>query len=95
MGDPVRRQRIVDQVRRGETLGSDVSMLKIVGTENYQKISQLLVETAGSAGGLVGDVDIDGESFDWLTSYYNARPATIYGGSNEVQRNIVAQTILG
>lgn len=88
-------ERFVDQVRRGETLGADVSMLKIVGTENYQKISQLLVEAAGSAGGLVGDVDIAGESFDWLTSYYNARPATIYGGSNEIQRNILASQVLG
>ena len=32
---------------------------------------------------------------DALTTFYNARPATIYGGSNEVQRNIVAQTVLG
>lgn len=88
-------ERFVDQVRRGETLGSDVSMLKIMGTENYQKISQLLVETAGSAGGLVGDVDMAGESFDWLTSYYNARPATIYGGSNEIQRNILSSQVLG
>jgi alkylation response protein AidB-like acyl-CoA dehydrogenase len=88
-------ERFVDQVRRGETLGSDVSMLKIMGTENYQKISQLLVETAGSAGGLVGDVDMAGDSFDWLTSYYNARPATIYGGSNEIQRNILSSQVLG
>lgn len=87
--------RFIDQVRRGEKLGADVSMLKIIGTENYQNISQLLVETAGSAGGLVGDVDLGGESFDWLTSYYNARPATIYGGSNEIQRNILASQVLG
>jgi alkylation response protein AidB-like acyl-CoA dehydrogenase len=87
--------RFVDQVRRGEKLGSDVSMLKIIGTENYQKISQLMLETAGAAGGLVGDVDIGGESFDWTTSYYNSRPATIYGGSNEIQRNILASQVLG
>ncbi len=88
-------ERFVDQVRRGQTLGSDVSMLKIIGTENFQKISQLLVETAGSAGGLVGDVALGGETFDWLTSYYNARPATIYGGSNEIQRNILSSQVLG
>jgi len=29
-----------------------------------------------------------------LTTFYNARPATIYGGSNEVQRNILAASVL-
>jgi alkylation response protein AidB-like acyl-CoA dehydrogenase len=88
-------QRFADQVRRGQTLGADVSMLKIIGTENYQRIAQLMLEAAGSAAGLVGDVELDGDSFDWLTSYYNARPATIYGGSNEIQRNILAGQVLG
>jgi alkylation response protein AidB-like acyl-CoA dehydrogenase len=31
---------------------------------------------------------------DALTSFYNARPATIYGGSNEIQRNILAANVL-
>ncbi|MEW6169031.1 MAG: acyl-CoA dehydrogenase family protein [Pseudomonadota bacterium] len=88
-------ERFADQVRRGETLGPDVSMLKIIGTENYQRIAQLMVEAAGCAGGLVGDVELDGERFDWLTSYYNSRPATIYGGANEIQRNILATQVLG
>ena len=88
-------ERFADQVRRGETLGPDVSMLKIIGTENYQRIAQLMVEAAGCAGGLVGDVELDGQTFDWLTSYYNSRPATIYGGSNEIQRNILATQVLG
>ncbi|MDT0496173.1 acyl-CoA dehydrogenase family protein [Algiphilus sp. W345] len=88
-------ERFADQVRRGETLGPDVSMLKIIGTENYQRIAQLMLEAAGSAAGLVGDVELDGESFDWLTSYYNSRPATIYGGANEIQRNILATQLLG
>ncbi|MGQ0502010.1 MAG: acyl-CoA dehydrogenase family protein [Panacagrimonas sp.] len=88
-------QRFADQVRRGETLGADVSLLKIAGTENYQRIGQFVLETAGSAGGLSGDVELEGEAFDWFTSYYNARPATIYGGSNEIQRNILASQVLG
>jgi alkylation response protein AidB-like acyl-CoA dehydrogenase len=88
-------QRFADQVRRGETLGPDVSILKIVGTENYQRIAQFVLEAAGSAGGLVGDVELAGEEFDWFTSYYNSRPATIYGGANEIQRNILASQVLG
>lgn len=87
--------RFVDQVRRGETLGADVSMLKLVGSETYQKISQLMVEMAGSAGGLVDDVELGGASYDWLTNYYSARPSTIYGGASEIQRNVLASLVLG
>lgn len=87
--------RFVEQVRRGETLGADVSMLKIIGTETYQRISQLMVEAAGSAGGLKDDVELAGGSFDWLSNYYSARPSTIYGGANEIQRNVLAAQVLG
>ena len=87
--------RFVEQVRRGEKLGADVSMLKIIGTENYQKISQLMLETAGAAAGMVGDVEMGSDQYDWLTSYYHSRPATIYGGSNEIQRNILSSQVLG
>ncbi|MFZ3209163.1 MAG: acyl-CoA dehydrogenase family protein [Geobacteraceae bacterium] len=87
--------RFVDQAKRGEKLGPDVSMLKIWGTETFSRLSNLLMEMAGSAGAIVGDVEINGASFDVLTSFYNACPATIYGGSNEVQRNILAINVLG
>ena len=86
--------RFVDQVKRGEKLGPDVSMLKIWATETVSRLSNLLMEMAGSAGAIVGDVEMNGASFDVLTSFYNACPATIYGGSNEVQRNILAINVL-
>jgi alkylation response protein AidB-like acyl-CoA dehydrogenase len=86
--------RFVDQVKRGEKLGPDVSMLKIWATETFSRLSNLLMEMAGSAGAIVGDVEMNGASFDVLTSFYNACPATIYGGSNEVQRNILAINVL-
>lgn len=86
--------RFVDQVKRGEKLGPDVSMLKIWATETYSRLANLLVEVAGSSGGVVGDIDLGGDTMDVLTSFYNARPATIYGGSNEIQRNILASSVL-
>ena len=70
-------------------------MLKIIGTENYQRIAEFLLELAGSAGGMPGDVELEGADFDWFCSYYNSRPATIYGGTNEIQRNILATQVLG
>ena len=86
--------RFVDQVKRGETLGPDVSMLKVFATETYSRLANLLVEIAGASGGMPGDIEAEGGSIDVLTTFYNARPATIYGGSNEIQRNILASTVL-
>jgi len=79
---------------RGETLGADVSMLKIWSTETFQRIADLGIETAGAAAGLVGDVEFGGEEVNILGSWYKARPATVYGGSNEIQRNIIARNVL-
>ncbi len=81
-------------VKRGETLGPDVSMLKIWGTETYAALSELALEAAGNAGGargLIGDAE---HGVDVINLFYNARPATIYGGSNEIQRNIIAKGVL-
>jgi alkylation response protein AidB-like acyl-CoA dehydrogenase len=86
--------RFVDQVKRGETLGPDVSMLKIFATETYSRLANLLVEIAGASGATPGDIDVEGGHIDVLTTFYNARPATIYGGSNEIQRNILATSVL-
>ena len=86
--------RFVDQVKRGETLGPDVSMLKVFATETYSRLANLLVEIAGASGGMPGDIEVEGGSIDVLTTFYNARPATIYGGSNEIQRNILASSVL-
>ena len=86
--------RFVDQVKRGETLGPDVSMLKVFATETYSRLANLLVEIAGASGGMPGDIEAEGGSIDVLTTFYNARPATIYGGSNEIQRNILATSVL-
>jgi alkylation response protein AidB-like acyl-CoA dehydrogenase len=86
--------RYVDQVRRGETLGPDVSILKIWSMELYQRISELLVESADEKGAFEGDVDFDDDTVDVLSPFYMSRPGTIYGGSNEIQRNIVAKDVL-
>jgi len=87
--------RYVDQVRRGEPLGPDVSILKIWAMELYQRISELLLEAADEKGAMAGDVDFDGEEdMDILAPFYMSRPGTIYGGSNEIQRNIVSKDVL-
>jgi alkylation response protein AidB-like acyl-CoA dehydrogenase len=82
-------------VARGEPLGQDVSMLKVVATELFQRIADVIVETAGPLGSVKGPVAIGNVSVDVLAPFYKARPTTIYGGSNEIQRNILAKQVLG
>ena len=87
--------RFADQLKRGETLGADVSMLKIWVTECFQRITELMIEAAGPDGGSLGPLHVGNVSVDVLASFYKARPTTIYGGSNEIQRNILSKTVLG
>lgn len=81
------------------------SILKIKGVELRQAASELLMQVAGPLAApacdefeeLVGDAAAAG--FDWSTTvaptYYVLRAASIYGGSNEVQKNIIAKAVLG
>jgi alkylation response protein AidB-like acyl-CoA dehydrogenase len=85
--------RYVDIVRRGEHLGPDVSMLKVWQTELFQRITDLMLEVAGENAGLLEPMEGNRE-FAPGSLYLQARPATIYGGSNEIQRNIIAKNVL-
>ena len=86
--------RYVAQVKRGEPLGQDVSSLKIWAMETWQHLTELLVETGAEEGVIAGVHDIAGVETDFLSPFYYARPATIYGGSSEIQRNILAKYVL-
>ena len=87
--------RFLDKMRRtGQPPGADVSMLKIWASETFQRIADLIVETAGPFGALAGDVDFGQESLNPLATFYKARVPTIYGGSSEIQRNILARQVL-
>jgi alkylation response protein AidB-like acyl-CoA dehydrogenase len=77
------------------------SVLKMRGSQLQQTVTELLVEVAGPDALPVGGAKEDGDiaSPDWAQAsaprYLNYRKTSIYGGSNEVQRNIIASTILG
>jgi len=86
--------RFVEQVKRGEPLGQDVSMLKIWTMETWQRLAELLVEAGAEEGVIPGVRDIAGVETDFLNPFYYSRPATIYGGSSEIQRNILAKYVL-
>ena len=86
--------RYVDKARRGEAMGPDVSMLKVWSMDTYQRLSELLMDAAGEYGAVEGEVDFGTVAIDVLSPFYNSRPGTIYGGSNEIQRNILAKYVL-
>ena len=80
------------------------SILKIKGSQLQQATTELLLEVAGPfalaapvrAGDLTNDWPFD---YDWAdaaaASYFNNRKVSIYGGSNEIQKNIIAKAVLG
>jgi alkylation response protein AidB-like acyl-CoA dehydrogenase len=74
------------------------SVLKLKGTELQQAVSELVVDLAGPAS-LASGAGPRSELAEWARratpTYLNLRKASIYGGSNEVQRQIIARTILG
>ena len=78
------------------------SVLKLKGTEIQQAVSELAVDLGGTLALASGAGDGQGDDSDiaeWARvsapTYLNLRKASIYGGSNEIQRQIIAGTILG
>jgi alkylation response protein AidB-like acyl-CoA dehydrogenase len=87
--------RMAEVLRRGNELGAEVSILKIWVTETMQRVTDMLLECQAEAGTLDEVVPLsDGTSVHVAGQYFLSRPATIYGGSNEIQRNILAKAIL-
>ena len=87
--------RVLAQQNAGSTqLDPKTSLLKIKGSELQQRATQLLLDAAGPAG-----VGAAGDSGDWLAAvapaYFGNRKVSIFGGSNEIQRTILAKSVLG
>lgn len=84
-----------DMVKRGDPLPPSVSLLKIFATETYTRIASKIVDIAAENGGTRLELDLDGTSVEPLAPLFTATITTIYGGSNEIQRNILARQVLG
>ena len=78
-----------------QSLGLDASIMKINGTELLQRIADLLLDAAGSHGALTERVDTGSGPIEVAALFLQVRRASIYGGSNEIQRNILAKRVLG
>ena len=98
--------RVLSAMKSGKNPLDIAGLLKIKGSEIQQRYAELMMLAAGPyslpfieeameagyqgdfPGGVLGNAPMS-------ATYFNMRKTTIYGGSNEVQRNIVAQTVLG
>jgi alkylation response protein AidB-like acyl-CoA dehydrogenase len=107
--DVVALEMMVLRVLAGEKAGKQTmdiaSLLKIRGSEIQQRYSELMMLAAGPfalplireamEAGWQGDSVGHAHCAPLASTYFNMRKTTIYGGSNEVQRNIVSQFVLG
>jgi alkylation response protein AidB-like acyl-CoA dehydrogenase len=85
--------------------GPEASVLKVRGTDIQQALTELMIEAAGPLalpfdpdyleGERAHSVFDDDDAAPLAAYYFNFRKTSIYGGSNEIQRNIIAQMILG
>lgn len=101
----VTEQRVVASLSSGRPPGPAASMLKVQRTEMMQRIDELAIEAAGLHSAVLDPATWHPESnlepvgpealCVSTAKYLNNRAGSIYGGSNEVQRNIMAKSVLG
>ena len=101
--------RLLSEEAAGRKPGPEASILKLKGTQVQQGITELLLEAVGNRAhafdpGILEDewpgMGNDGppvpeHAATVASHYFNWRKASIYGGSNEIQRSIIAKAILG
>ena len=92
--------RALAAIAEGKAPGPESSLLKLQGTEIQQAIQELRMDAAayysGTLQGALSATQLGHETADMAQkSYFRGRAASIYGGSNEVQKNITAKYVLG
>ncbi len=98
--------RVLAAVEGGGAPGAESSMLKIRGTQIQQELSSLYRRAMGPYALPYIEAALEDEGYDAppvgppgaayaAARYFNLRKTSIYGGSNEVQRNIISKMILG
>ncbi|MFZ4071730.1 MAG: acyl-CoA dehydrogenase family protein [Caulobacterales bacterium] len=96
-------RRVLSELSRANSPGPASAMLKLVGTEAIQRVNELMVEAIGpyaaadyaaARHGLAPWTPGPDYAVTVVGRYLNNRAATIYGGSSEVQRNIIAKAVL-
>ena len=81
------------RLQAGGDLGASASMMKVFWSELDVELHATALRLLGANGELVADDAVDGGS--WMSGYLFALAGPIYAGTNEIQRNIIAERVLG
>jgi alkylation response protein AidB-like acyl-CoA dehydrogenase len=84
--------KMVSRVLKGDLIGSESSMLKLFWSDVHQKLASLAVDILGSQIGAVHEAGSARARFQQL--YLQSRGETIYAGTSQIQRNIIADRVL-
>ena len=92
--------RTLAEFAAGRAPGPRASMLKVVGAQVRQRLTNLIIEALGPAAMRYEPAMLDGHGEEaalaaQMAHWLYSRAASIYGGSNEIQKNILAKTVLG
>jgi alkylation response protein AidB-like acyl-CoA dehydrogenase len=77
-----------------QSLGPESSVIKIFGSELLQTLNALLIEAADGHASAENPITTNFGEVDVATSFLQSRRVTIYGGSSEIQRNVLARRVL-
>ncbi|HXX89769.1 MAG TPA: acyl-CoA dehydrogenase family protein, partial [Acidimicrobiales bacterium] len=80
------------KVRAGGQVGPENSMNKVFWSETDLAIHEAAMALLGDGAGLLGE---DGRPAPWLDGFLFALAGPIYAGTNEIQRNVIAERVLG
>jgi alkylation response protein AidB-like acyl-CoA dehydrogenase len=105
MGLEMMVQKTIAQMSHGKTPTPEASMLKVKGSEIQMGITELMLEAVGPyaapfdpdylAGKRRHSVTDHDDAAPLASLYLNHRKIAIYGGSNEIQKNVIAKHVLG
>jgi alkylation response protein AidB-like acyl-CoA dehydrogenase len=84
----------VELTNCGRSPGPESSVIKIFGSELLQRLNDLAVEAAGGFAANTAPIATDFGLVDVAAPFLQSRRATIYGGSSEIQRNVLARRVL-
>lgn len=85
----------VGRLSRGEQIGAESSINKIIWSELDLKMHETALRILGTRGELVAKGAQSGDAAGWLEGFLFAQSGPIYAGTNEIQRNIIAERMLG
>ena len=86
-------QRTVGEFLSGGAVGPDSSSVKLLMAEAEQRLAATAVELLGPAKEQAGPAEQDEDAF-WEETYLYSRAASVYGGTRQIQRNIIADRVL-